>query len=245
MFPQINIDPTTEETEALLERFRSAEKNLPLAPPKKKHWLRFLLYPFIIISCIPALLLVILRLPFIVLRKLRLIYIEAKEKQQFKENYEWDPDNWREFCFEPPPLKETTAEKKSRQNRVEQETNTEQLKNDWLADPSNIGKLVGYVTFESIRDYYHGAKRALFILQQVKELPVETNLKAGLIDWNLSVLTNRLSLPNHSWHFEKIALEKGFAEMHYRKPDFSVLFRNPLFMEAWQYFEGDVINCWP
>jgi hypothetical protein len=246
-FP-IQIDPTSEETERVFHLYKEQESCFPAAsPPPKRKWLKRILFPWMLVISIPALVLVICRIPFLILRKVRILYLAYKGEKQFKENYACDPDHaLSEYVFIPPAYQEvsTRHERRIIQERENLKKKATQHRQDWEKEPENLDLLVDYAAYTAITSDETGKKQALYMLDQLTQLPTHPTLTYEKLYWNLSVLMSHFSLPNQSLHFEKMAIEKGYQppKLTY---NFKVLLISPLLPVAWSSLYGDIINCWP
>ena len=233
----ININPTDEELDAILEIYTECEQNYPSRPKVKSNFTDKFRYITVVLSMLPALVLVILRIPFILLRKIKMPFLRMKEKQQFKAGIE--------FYSDEPRYKLNHLQKKRLQIIEEAKIKVAELKKEWLTNPTEILKLVAYAVSESNVNYPRGSRLALYILHQLKEKNNEIEEKKGMLEGSLCLVTDRLSLPNTSYHFQLIAIEKGYAKIQVNKFSFSSLLSFILIREAWDYLLRDIINCWP
>lgn len=241
----ININPSPEEIEKLLTEYKNQENQFPKAPIKINKLHNVILTISIIVISIPALLLLILRIPFIIIRKLRVKYLEKMGAFHFKENTEWDPDTaGREYYFIEPTYKQTPKEKRLEKEKESLRQKTNDFKEEWLKEPSKLNILLDNAAYESVVNYYSGRKLALYIFHQLKELPHQPILKYDILYWNLCVLMSKLQLPNQSEHFKKIAIENGFKSKE-QSYNYNALWKNPLVYEVWNNLYRDIINCWP
>lgn len=242
----VNINPTSEELEQVLKTYREQESLYPAAKPPAPNKALYYLLIFITILTLPLVLVIlILRPPLIITRKLRLSYLEKKEEAWFRSEMDWDPDTeGREFHFNEPDTKQTPQEKQLDAERRHLNSKTEELKQQWLEDTNDYNKLMDYAVYLSTTNYYNGPKNLLFILNQVLQMH-DAEIKQDYLYWNLCVACNKLKLPNQSQHYQQLAIQNGFNAKKYLTHSKFGFLTTVLLFESWNYFYKDLINVWP
>ena len=242
----INITPSPEELDELLKSYRSQEKLYPIAkPPRPNRVLYYLIIIVVIITAPLAIFFVILRLPLITIRKLRLKYLAWSDERWFRKEMDWDPDTeGREYHFNEPPLKSTFKEKELQKERNDLNRQTETLKQEWIANSVDVNKLMNYAVYQSTTNHYNGQQQLLYILHQLKQQHLE-GLKQDYLYWNFCVACNKLKLYNQSEHYKQLAIKHGFnGKTNHTSSSFGLL-SGILVSEAANYFYRDLINVWP
>jgi hypothetical protein len=244
MFPAINIDPEPAQLDAVRGRYKEQEPNYPKAVASAANrWATIAVVLVFVLNAVPALILAILRLPFILIRKIRVFILGRQSIIRFNRNSKDDPDHWREHHFEPPVYKLTNFEKKREQATDDLGKDIAKLKEQWQQAPeaANLNVLLDYTIHLSVQRGVLGNEVALFILDQINDLPEQQSMKYELLYQNLFFATDNLQLPNNSAHFKKL------AEAHGYKPKYrnSKLGWIALILESGRYLHRDIINCWP
>ena len=241
----ITIEPESQDMESLVAWYKEQESHFPVAPVKKQKLLKAAMMTWFVASSLPALILWILRIPFILVRKLRVRMLKSLGERQFKANYGWDPDHaLREYCFIEPAYKELPETEAWHKSEREYREQLAKWKQDWQNDPENLDLLMDYTIHESYTNYYHeGTRRTLYILHQLKSRIPHEKLNESILYWNLSVVLEKLELTNQARHFGNLSIEKGYKPL---KPGgMKLFFISPLLTEAWSSLRRAMINSWP
>lgn len=239
-FDHIDMDPKQEDIDAYISILQKEEKNYPI-PPQPIFLFRFLRFILFFLTNSPALILFALRLPFILIRKLKIEYLKIKARKQFKENYEWDPDNWREFSFSPPQRRPTPSEKKFKKAAEGHRDQMAKAKNDWLTQKENPNLIIDYCVYLTGFEHVAGAKKGLFILHQLETAPRHRDLKYGLLFKNMSFMLTRINLNRTARKYSMMAIQEDPS----LKPQRSFKSFYILIIVAWQGLQSDLVNVWP
>ncbi|WP_420572677.1 hypothetical protein [Kordia sp.] len=244
----INLDPNTEEIEATYNKYLNREQEYPEAPVEKRKPLLIFFYLLsALISGIPAIILQILRIPFLIIRKIRIGILKKESKCIFDENYGSDPDNWREHVFEDPGYKPSKSDKKIQAQKDEYLEKATSLREEWYEEPENLNKLVHYATYNRVVEGHKGNKKCLFILDQLKELPEKSNLNYDVLYWNLHVLNSSLNMKNQAAYYKNIASKNGYIPEDEQMSNFKKYILALAFFtnHSWKKLYRQIVNCWP
>lgn len=241
----ITVEPESQEMEVLIAWYKEQESHFPEAIVKKQGILKAATITWFVISSLPALILWILRMPFILVRKLRVRMLASIGERQFKANYGWDPDHaLSEYCFVEPPYKELPETEAWHKADREYREQIAKWRQDWEKDPDNLDLLMDYAIHESYNHYHQeGNRRTLYILHQLKSRIPHEKLNESILYWNFSVVLEKLELPNQARHFANLSVEKGYKPLKPR--GLKLFFISPLLTEAWSSLRRAAINSWP
>lgn len=244
----INLDPTLEEIEATYEKYLKQEETHPEVSTPKNKLSKFLLFRVVglLLAALPALVMQILRIPFVFIRRFRIYMLKKKSKRLYIKNNPDDPYFMEKTAFEKSKYSQARAEKTA-QLQQEYLEKANELREEWHNHPEDLNILLDYTTHKSASIGFEGHKLGIYILDQIQALPKKENLKYDLLHWNLSVSLYHLRIKKQSEHHRNIAFKNGYESPKEVENDSKNLLSAFLFLinHSWKSLHQQIANCWP
>lgn len=246
------VEPTEEMCRITLEEYRSREKDLPVVPPKTP-------WPFWVIGALSflffgilLLLLYFIRLPFILLRRLRILWLKKQAMAVHRKNTARD-DDWagREFVFVPPAYLPNKGQRRLAEARKQAETDMNRYKELYAHEQENLPALFHYSTYAVLTGK---PQLGLYLLDGLKELypPVDLDrfrsdavFNEANIYRNMAAVCAHLGLRKHA-HLYDSKIPGGIGKVTFGTRLLRALgIGTKLFGEFWGYFVRDITQVWP
>lgn len=218
MYHNVNLTPSPEEIKAVYEKYRIQEA----AYPKPKIHLRIarffhaiiyliIVLPLFIICIATILFLMVLKIIIIILRifipssllkksdhkKYTKNKVLEKRKKRTPETF----DSLDKITF----TKDECREKAS------------VIENKWQNEESNMEDLMNYGVYQPFYDKTNGKLKALYVFDQLKQLPKQSEIKYEFLYWNLATTFAKLRFYNLCEYYFDLAIEHGFKPPKQRK----------------------------
>ncbi len=204
----INIEPSVEEVENLFIDYKEKEnlyENIELTEVVTTiKYSYIIVLPIFLFVLISALFLTILRLPFILVTKFRILFLSWWDRKKQLHSIRKTGDNRGPF-YSFDKKKTDKEEIETSYKKVE-----DKLKKDLKNGDVNLNTVLNYANLNSLVKNENHLKKRLFILHQLKELPKENSkLDYGILYQSLCNTCIRLELPNQCKYYEGLGIKEG------------------------------------